>query len=236
MRSLRFDLMSCERRLKIPIVLCPSSKPATGLRGLLFREIREQRHMLCQREVDLVECRFELVEIEILELERARENDPLVVDAVARVHERLGVQLEELTKESRGLPFWHVADVDPQDHERRVDSKRNGRVLLAGADEKRSPLAVDGLEPAVQPPEVRLDVVQAPHRILARGAQTTRSPAKHEGSAPHSAPWPRECRPRREECDRNDRVAGLEVGCLRGNGADLALLWYEGETRRASSL
>src|SRR5437870_877212 len=117
MRSLRFDLMSCARRLKIPI--------GWSLRGLLGK-LGERRNLLGEGDVDLVEARLELVEVEVFELERGREHDPVLLETEARVDERPRVQAEELAEDLRLLPLVpllrHVADVDADDDERRVDA------------------------------------------------------------------------------------------------------------------
>src|SRR5580698_5126812 len=131
MRSFKFDLMSCASRLKIPIAV-----RSFGPWDLLLRKLGEQRDVLGEGEVDLVERRLELVEIEVLELQGTRQNDAVVVDSVARVDEPFRVQLEELLEELGRRVLGDIADVDPNDDERRVHPEGDGGVLVPGADEK----------------------------------------------------------------------------------------------------
>ena len=93
--------------------------------------------MLGERQVELVERRLELVEIEVLELERGREHDAPVVEPVARVDERLRVQLEEAPEEREVAVAAHVPDVDAQHDERRVDAERDGRPQWAAQRDDR---------------------------------------------------------------------------------------------------
>jgi hypothetical protein len=64
-------------------------------------DLGDEGKLLRQRDVDLVEGGLDLVEVEIFELERAREDDVLVFEAVVRVDELTGVELEQLAKERR---------------------------------------------------------------------------------------------------------------------------------------
>src|SRR5580692_10403665 len=103
----------------------------------VFGQTRELRELLREGNVDFVERGLELVEVEILKLEGARENDAIVVEAVARVDELTRVQLEQRTQKRLGSrPLLDVADVHPNDDERWVDPDRNRRHVAARLDEK----------------------------------------------------------------------------------------------------
>ena len=64
-----------------------------------LRQLDELRDLLSEGDVDLVERGGELVVVEVLELERAREHDLPVLEAEAAMHQRLGVDGEELLVE-----------------------------------------------------------------------------------------------------------------------------------------
>jgi hypothetical protein len=88
--------------------------------------------------VDLVEHGLQLVEVEVLELQGAREHDAALVEPVARVDQLPRVELEEQPEETRrGRSRSSVADVDPDDDERRIDPDGDGGLLGAGFHQER---------------------------------------------------------------------------------------------------
>src|SRR3954469_15427287 len=93
-RSLRLDLMSVARRWK---------KPMTGFStsGSGLNHGAQDRYVLAQRDVDVGQHGFELVQIQALELERGGQHDLVVLEPECRVQERAGVQLEQLLVDGR---------------------------------------------------------------------------------------------------------------------------------------
>jgi hypothetical protein len=130
-----------------------------------FRELGELRDLLGERDVDLVERSSELVVIEVLELERAGEDDLSVLETEAAVHERLRVDGQELLIELavRRRISVDVTHVDPEDHERWVDPQDRGGHVVAAVNEERAGLIVDVGKTPVHLAEVRLDVLDATH-------------------------------------------------------------------------
>src|SRR6188768_1624407 len=86
-RSLRLDLMRVARRWKKPMSV--SRYSGNGL-----NHGAEDRYVLAQRDVDVGQHGFQLVQIEALELEGGRQHDLLVLQAERGVKEGAGVQLQ----------------------------------------------------------------------------------------------------------------------------------------------
>src|SRR5580658_6829165 len=111
----------------------------------------ELRKLLREHDVDLVERGLQLVEIEVLELESARENDATVVDPIARMHELPRVQLEEGAEELYGGgSLFDVSDVHSHHDERRVDSDRDRWHSPACLDQERRRASIHRLKSALQ--------------------------------------------------------------------------------------
>jgi hypothetical protein len=89
----------------------------------------------------------------------------VVLDAEAGVHQRLGVQLEQLLEEAgvRLVVSLDVADVHPKHHEGRVHTQRGRGHVVAAAYQEGSGLVVDRRKLPVHLAEVRFYVVDASH-------------------------------------------------------------------------
>jgi hypothetical protein len=87
-----------------------------------------------------------------------------VVEPVGRVNQLARVELEELAKErALGRAAFDVADVDPHDDQRRLDSQDERRRRLPHLDEEGPRLLLERPEAPIEAQEVRFDVLLGAH-------------------------------------------------------------------------
>src|SRR3954462_771949 len=92
-RSLMFDLSMVEKRSKIPIGSDPSLGSGRG--GGAVAVVRERVEVRRERHLERVEGRLELVEVEVLGLQRLGEDHVALLQPVGGVHQVGGVQLQQ---------------------------------------------------------------------------------------------------------------------------------------------
>ena len=191
MRSLRLILMSCARRLKIPM---RSLSLPFGARQASLRQLGERRQLLRERHVDLVERGLELVEVEVLELERAREDDRAPRRGrSSRGRAACAFSSRSFRKRAASSAFARPRCARGRRRAAGPRGAATGGICSARLNEKGPALAPRRPEAAGSAHQVGLDVLSGPHRP----ARTSWDGERHRESS---------TRPRRAALRRAIRV------------------------------
>src|SRR6478735_7290849 len=154
-RSFRLLFSMAARRAKIPMS-CALSVLGRRLLGAKFAE---RGHLIGECQIQIRKHRFELVQVQTLQLERCTEHDALAFDAIRGVHQGSRVEHQKLSEQGRGCGIVDrgEADVDLRHEHGRCHTQRHDWPIGAHRQQVRAVFCP--LEAPFEPEQVALEIL-----------------------------------------------------------------------------